>query len=40
VSLHGKNGLDKKDLKKGDVVTIFWYTLKNLDWDWFHQKQS
>jgi hypothetical protein len=29
VSLHGKKRLGKKD-KKGDVVTRFLYTLKNL----------
>jgi len=29
VPLHGKKGLDKKT-KRGDGVTKFWYTLKNL----------
>jgi hypothetical protein len=31
VSLHDKKGLGKKKKKKGDDVTRFWYTLKNLD---------
>ncbi len=30
MSLHGKKKLGKKD-KKGDIVTRFWYTIKNLD---------
>jgi hypothetical protein len=30
VILHGKKGLSKK-IEKGDIVTRFWYTLKNLD---------
>jgi hypothetical protein len=29
MSLHVKKGLGKK-IEKGDVVTRFWYTLKNL----------
>jgi hypothetical protein len=32
MSLHGKKGLVKKT-KKGDIVTRFWYTLKNLHLD-------
>jgi hypothetical protein len=30
VFLHGKNDYVKKT-KKGDIVTRFWYTLKNVD---------
>jgi hypothetical protein len=30
VSLHSKKGLGKKDKKTVDVMTRFWYTLKNL----------
>jgi hypothetical protein len=43
VSLHGKNGLSKKKKEKCDVVTRFWYTLKNLDPEikiWFNPKLS
>ncbi len=37
--LHGKKRLGKK-LEKGDIMTRFWYTLKNLHRNWasFDQK--
>jgi hypothetical protein len=33
VSLHGKKDHVKK-AEKGDAMTRFWYTLKNLDLEW------